>query len=115
MTGCADNDDRDAEQMRAGFQRQGEPGLAADAARQVRQKRLIYTAIGALVTVGGLVATIFRLTRGDAVGTWTGFYAAGTVVAALGVMLARRASPRLAFVVIVAGGAVMGLGDAVGR
>ncbi|MGP3981260.1 hypothetical protein [Streptomyces sp. KR80] len=114
MTGYENEGDR-TEQMRAGFQQQGEPGLAADAERQVRQKRLLYTALGALLTVLGVVATIFRLTRGDDVGPWTGFYAAGTILAALGVLLARRASLRLAFVVIVVGGAVAGLGDSVSR
>ncbi|MET8679858.1 hypothetical protein ABZW18_20325 [Streptomyces sp. NPDC004647] len=104
-----------AERLRAGFQSQGAPGVTADAERQLRQKRLIYTVIGTLFAVLGLVLIVVRLMRGDGAGAWLGFYGAGAVVAALGALLARRASPRWAFAVIVIGGAVMGLGDQVGH
>ncbi|TJZ56872.1 hypothetical protein FCH28_05010 [Streptomyces piniterrae] len=105
--------DSRAEQLRAGFQQQGIPGIAEDTARQDRQKRLAYTVIAVFVTLLGLVLAIVRLSRGHQVGTWTGLYSAGIVLAGLGAVLARRASTRLTYAAVLVGAALLGVGDAV--
>lgn len=100
-----------AEQLRAGFEEQGEQGVAADEAREVQQKRLSYTMVGVVVMIAGVVALLAPLVHGELAGIGTLFLAGGTVLAAAGVLLARRASPRLAFALILTGLVVMVVGD----
>ncbi|MEU8784400.1 hypothetical protein [Streptomyces sp. NPDC048637] len=114
MTGSEDRATR-AEQLRAGFQQQGVPGLAEDEVRKERQRRLVYTVLAAVLTLGGLSLLVVRLLRGDQLGAWAAFYAAGAVVTAVGGVLARRISTRLTFTVVLLGVAVMSFGDAVSR
>ncbi|MCF3142586.1 hypothetical protein [Streptomyces platensis] len=114
MTGNEDRDTR-AERLRAGFQQQGVPGLAEDEVRKDRQRRLVHTVVAAVLTLGGLALLVVRLLRGDQLGTWTACYAAGTVLTAVGGVLARRISTRLAFAVVLLGVVAMSIGDAVTR
>ncbi|MFG2137841.1 hypothetical protein [Streptomyces sp. NPDC048650] len=110
MTEYEDNATR-TEQLRAGFQQQGSPGLAEEASREARQTRRVYFVAATVVTLLGVGLLIYRFVHGDPVGTWIAFYAASIAVSALGVVLARSGRPRLAFAATLIGAASLGIGD----
>lgn len=110
MTAHDERSDR-AGQLRAGFEEPGAQAGAADEAREVRQERLTCTRVGFVVVIAGVVGLLAPLVHGHLAGVGTLFLAGGTALAAVGVLLAPRASPRLALAVVLAGLVVMVVGD----
>ncbi|MFC7308674.1 hypothetical protein ACFQVC_31215 [Streptomyces monticola] len=107
MTGGTEFD----EQLRAGFQSQGQSGPTSGRRRDARQARRLYAGLAAVVALVALVLTVVRLAQGGGAGAWTALYVGGGVVSACGVPLARIGRTRWAFAAMCLGAALAMLGD----
>ncbi|MGP4013439.1 hypothetical protein [Streptomyces sp. 4N124] len=100
-----------ADELRAQFEAQGQPGLAEERRRDARQARGLYAVFAGVVAVACLVLMLVRLGQGDALGVWVATYAVGVACGGWGFVLARSGHTRWAMMVTCIGVALAGVGD----
>ncbi|MDO0911305.1 hypothetical protein QQM39_10710 [Streptomyces sp. DT2A-34] len=103
-----------ADEFRASFQGQSDPGFARQRSQQARSARAGLMAAGALVALVCLTVMVGRLTSGTqaGVGVGTVVYGLSLAFAGLSVELARRARTRWAMMAIILAAAGASLADA---
>ncbi|MFE6174429.1 hypothetical protein [Streptomyces sp. NPDC056464] len=101
-----------ADEFRASFQRQSDPGFARQRSRQARSARGGLMAAGALVALVCLMVIVGQLTSGTQAGVGTMVYGLSLAFAGLSVELARRGRTRLAMMAIIFAAAGASLADA---